>query len=129
MSEAKSEKVNEKLTKIPQNHFFIKCNTLFFVSLDYDTVKEAVAKRKLEDKILSIEQVQVCNCVQVFGLNRHNTTKDAIFHYFENPKNGGGGVCRVDLNENEGWALVFFEQPQGTCRSWGSTARIQLAVH
>lgn len=99
------------------------------MSLDYDTVKEKVAKRKLEDKILSIEQVQDCNCVQVFGLNRHNTTKDAIFHYFENPNNGGGGVCSVDLNENEGWALVFFEQPQGTRRSWGNTARIQLAVH
>ena len=46
------------------------------------------------------------------GLNRENTTKDAVFYYFDNPKNGGD-VSNVELNIKEGWALVYFEDPQG----------------
>ena len=47
------------------------------------------------------------------GLNRENTTKDAVLYYFENPKNGGGDVVGVELNREEGWALVHFEDPEG----------------
>ena len=46
------------------------------------------------------------------GLNRENTTKDTVFYYFDNPKNGGD-VSNVELNIKEGWALVYFEVPQG----------------
>lgn len=61
-----------------------------------------------------MEQVPVCHCVLVTGMNKENTTRDAIFYYFDNPKNGGGGVDSVDLNMTEGSALVFFEDPQGS---------------
>ena len=61
---------------------------------------------------LSIEQVPVSNCVQVTGLNRENTTKDAVLYYFDNLKNGGG-VTNVELNVKEGWAVVHFEDQQG----------------
>ena len=63
--------------------------------------------------MLSIEKVPVCLCVQVTGLNRDNTTEDAVLYYFENPKNGGGDVNNVELNIKEGWALVYFEDPLG----------------
>lgn len=51
--------------------------------------------------------------MEVTGLNRANTTKDAVLYYFGNPKNGGGDVSKVQLNVKEGWALVYFEDPQG----------------
>lgn len=79
---------------------------------DYQAITQAVANRPLDDERLSIEQVPVCNCVQVTGLSRENTTKDAVFYYFDNPKNGGD-VSNVELNIKEGWALVYFEDPQG----------------
>ena len=79
---------------------------------DYQTVTQKVAKRQLEGKKLSIEQVPVCSCVQVIGLNREKTTKDSVLYYFDNRKNGGG-VTNVELNIKEGWALVHFEDPQG----------------
>lgn len=60
-----------------------------------------------------MEQAPVCNCVEVTGLNRANTTKDAVIYYFGNPKNGGGDVSNVKLNVKGGWALVYFENPQG----------------
>ncbi|KAL9972371.1 hypothetical protein ACROYT_G018656 [Oculina patagonica] len=65
----------------------------------------------MEGKTLSIEQVPVCNCVQVTGLNKGNTTEDAVLYFFDNPKNGGG-VTNVELNIEEGWALVHFEDPK-----------------
>ena len=80
---------------------------------DYQTIRQKVAKRQLEGRQLSIEQVPVCNCVQVTCLNRENTTEDAVLYYFENPKNGGGAVINVELNIKEGWALVHFEDPEG----------------
>ena len=51
--------------------------------------------------------------MQVTGLNREETTQDAVFYYFENPNNGGGDVINVELNIKEGWALVHFEDPEG----------------
>ena len=80
---------------------------------DYEVIKQKVAKRKLDGKMLSLEKVPVCHCVLVTGLNRKNTTKDAVFYYFENPRNGGGDVSNVELNIKEGWALVSFEDSQG----------------
>ena len=82
------------------------------LSADFQTVEKKVAKRPLEGKKLSIEQVPVCSCVQVTGLNREKTTRDAVLYYFDNSKNGGG-VTNVELNIKEGWALVYFEDPQG----------------
>ena len=49
----------------------------------------------------------------VTGLNRENTTEDAVLYHFENSKNGGGDVTKVELNIKEGWALVHFEDPEG----------------
>ena len=81
------------------------------LSADFQTVTQKVAKRPLEAKTLSIEQVPICSCVQVTGLSKE-TTRDAVFYYFENSKNGGD-VANVELNIKEGWALVHFEDPQG----------------
>ncbi len=82
------------------------------LSADYQTITQKASKRQLEGKQLSIEEVPVCSCVQVAGLNKENTTKDAVLYFFDNPKNGGG-VTDVELNVKEGWALVHFEDPQG----------------
>lgn len=67
------------------------------LSTDYQTVTQKVAKRQLEGNKLSVEQVPVCNCVQVTDLNSENTTRDAVLYYFDNPKNAGG-VTNVELN-------------------------------
>jgi len=67
----------------------------------------------LDGNPLALEKVPVCHCVQVTGLNKENTTKDAVLYYFDNPKNGGGDVRDVEISTNEGWALVYFEDPQG----------------
>ena len=83
------------------------------LSADYQTITQKVAKRQLEGRQLSIEQVPVCNCVQVTGLNKENTTEDAVLYHFQNPKNGGGDVINAELNKKEGWALVHFEDPEG----------------
>ncbi|KAL9972377.1 hypothetical protein ACROYT_G018663 [Oculina patagonica] len=83
----------------------------FNETYDYQTITQKVAKRQLEGKKLSLEQVPVCSCVQVTGLNQENTTKDAVLYYFDNPRNGGGAT-NVELNIKEGWALVHFKDPQ-----------------
>ncbi|XP_078371828.1 protein mono-ADP-ribosyltransferase PARP14-like isoform X2 [Oculina patagonica] len=83
----------------------------FNETYDYHAITQTVAKKLLEGKKLSIEQVPVCNCVQVTGLNKDKTTKDAVFYFFDNTKNGGG-VTNVELNIKEGWALVHFEDPR-----------------
>lgn len=91
---------------------FGNCETTI-LSADYQTIAQKVAKRQLEGRQLSIEQVPVCNCVIVTCLNREITTEDAVLYHFENSKNGGGVVTNVELNIKEGWALVHFEDPGG----------------
>lgn len=90
----------------------------YIFSVDHQTITQKIAKKSLDGNKLSIEQVTVCNCVQVTGLNREKTTQDAVLYYFENPKNGGGDVIDVELNLKEGWALVHFEDPEGTKMSF-----------
>ena len=86
---------------------------VFCFFADYELIIKKTAKRKLEGNLLTLERVPVCHCVQVTGLNKENTTKDAVLYYFENPKNGGGNVTDVEIRTDEGWALVCFEDPQG----------------
>ena len=83
---------------------------------DYEAITRKTARKTLDDNILAVEKVPICHCVQVMGLNRE-TTKDAVFYYFDNPKKGGGDVSNVEINTDEGWALVYFEEPQGTKRN------------
>lgn len=71
-------------------------------------------KRKLDGNVLGLEKVYVCHCVQVTGLNRESTTDDAVLYHFENPKNGGGDVQKIETHITQGWALVYFEDAQGT---------------
>ena len=72
--------------------------------------------KPLGEKFLVVEQLPVCHYVQVFGFNKETTTEDAVRYYFESPKNtknNGGNVSSVELNLKEGWALVYFEDPEG----------------
>ena len=85
----------------------------FFTLSGYDTITQKVAKKPLDGNVLAVEQVPVCHCVQVTGMNRENTTEDALRYYFENPKSSGGEVSSVELNIKDGWALVYFENPEG----------------
>ena len=80
---------------------------------DYHTVTKKISVRPLEGKTLIAEQLPVCHCVQVSGFNKETTTEDTIRYYFESPKNNGGDVSSVELNLEEGWALVYFEDPKG----------------
>ena len=84
-----------------------------FYTTGYDTITQKVAKKPLDGNMLAVEQVPVCHCVQVTGLDMAKTTEDALRYYFENHKSGGGGVSNVELNIKGGWALVYFENPDG----------------
>ena len=86
---------------------------VFFTLTGHDTITQKVAKKPLDGNMLAVEQVPVCHCVEVTGLNRANTTEDALRYYFENHKSGGGDVSSVELNIKDGWALVYFENPDG----------------
>ena len=90
-----------------------RCYFFFFTLSGYDTITQEVAKKPLDGNMLAVEQVPVCHCVQVTGVNRENTTEDALRYYFENPKSSGGEVRSVELNIKDGWALVYFENPEG----------------
>ena len=58
---------------------------------------------ELEDKLTII----------VSGL-KSTTTKDIVWYYFENPRRSGGGeVLNVDFNE-QGDAVVTFQEVKGT---------------
>ena len=86
---------------------------VFFILTGYDTITQKVAKKPVDGNMLAVEQVPVCHCVEVTGFNRANTTEDALRYYFENHKRGGGDVSSVELNIKDGWALVYFENPDG----------------
>lgn len=62
--------------------------------------------------------------MQVTCLNRENATEDAVLYHFENPKNGGGEVIKVELNIKEGCALVHFVDPEGIKISYLRRAKI-----
>ncbi|CAH3019691.1 unnamed protein product [Porites evermanni] len=86
---------------------------VFKETYSYDTITQKVAKKPLDGNMLAVEQVPVCHCVQVTGLNTAKTTEDALRYYFEKHKSGGGDVSSVELNIKDGWALVYFENPDG----------------
>ena len=66
----------------------------------------------MDGSTLTVERLPVCNCLLVTGLSL-GTTKDAVLLHFENPRRGGGEVDEVELSAEQGWALVFFEYPEG----------------
>ena len=41
------------------------------------------------------------------------TTHDTILFYFENPRQSGGEVKKVEYDDGDTVALVFFEEPSG----------------
>ncbi|XP_068729497.1 protein mono-ADP-ribosyltransferase PARP14-like [Montipora capricornis] len=84
----------------------------FAEEYDYNTITEKSSRRKLDGKILVMEKIPVCDCIQVTGLNPKNTTEDSVRYYFESPKNGGGEVRDVKLFIEQGFALIYFEDPQ-----------------
>ena len=86
---------------------------VFFTLTGYDTITQKVAQKPLDGNMLAVQQVPVCYCVEVTGLNTAKTTEDALRYYFENHNNGGGDVSSVELNRKDGLALVYFENPDG----------------
>ncbi|XP_022795889.1 poly [ADP-ribose] polymerase 14-like isoform X2 [Stylophora pistillata] len=84
----------------------------FREAYDYQFLTKKISEKPLDGKTLSVEQVPVCHCVQVTGLSKEKTTEDGIRYYFASAKNNGGDVSHIDLNIKEGWALVYFEDPE-----------------
>jgi hypothetical protein len=77
-----------------------------------DKVQKKCSTRALDGSHLKIEQVNICDCIEVSGLTP-NTTSDTVLYYFENPKKCGGDVKNVELDPGNTRALVFFEDPSG----------------
>ena len=78
--------------------------------IDLNKVLAECHQRRLDGSTLMVENLPVCNCLLVTGLSS-GTTKDVVFLYFENQ--GGGEVDKVELSAEQGWALVFFKDPEG----------------
>ena len=82
-----------------------------FYHLDFSIIKTKGEERGLDSAKVTIEQVPVCTSIVVSGIS-DNTTRDAIELYFENRRNGGGPVERVELLK-DGRAVVVFQDPKG----------------
>ncbi|KAI8490328.1 positive regulation of interleukin-4-mediated signaling pathway, partial [Branchiostoma belcheri] len=65
--------------------------------------------RDLEHQTISADKVRATNCIQVTGIPP-KASKDNLYYYFENAKRSGGGpVAEVDLDKDQGTALVLFD--------------------
>ena len=88
-------------------HIFL---LLYF--LDFQRIKPEGEKRPLDSAEVSIQQVPACKSILVNGL-ADNTTHDAIRLHFENRRNSGGPVERVQFVPKSGTAVVVFQDPAG----------------
>ena len=75
-------------------------------------LKKKCSTRTLNGSHFHIEQVNVCDCIEVSGLHP-KTNNDAILYYFENARKGGGDVSKVEYVEGSGKAFVFFDNRSG----------------
>jgi len=95
-------------------HFFYSKEKYYTLNVfsDFEKIQTKCKKRTLNGNHLQVEQVSICNCIEVSGLGS-NTTHDTILYYFENPRCGGGDVIKVDYTDGCSVALVFFEDSSG----------------
>ncbi|XP_019646077.1 PREDICTED: poly [ADP-ribose] polymerase 14-like isoform X2 [Branchiostoma belcheri] len=74
-----------------------------------DTLLARCEGRELEQQTISADKVRATNCIQVTGIPP-KASKDNLYYYFENTRRSGGGpVAEVELDKDQGTALVLFD--------------------
>ena len=69
-------------------------------------------KRKLEGRLLTASKVPISNCLLVENLNSM-TTEDTVALYFQNKRNNGGPVEKVEMATDGNKCFVYFERHEG----------------
>ena len=63
--------------------------------------------------MLTVQPVVETNCIIVRGYDE-KTTESTIEYYFDNKKKSGvDGVTEAKMNQEDGYCLVYFENPEG----------------
>lgn len=91
----------------PSNFLHFKC--IFF--LDFAKIQKAIVRKPVEGRLLGVERVPSNRSVQVFNIG--HMTNDSLVTYFENKRSGGSGEVTVNVNRQQGYAIVTFENHVG----------------
>ena len=83
-----------------------------FLLTDFGEISRRCQEEELDGNNLIVEQVNICNSVLVRGLTER-TTKESLWYYFENPRNGGGEIVDIEHDTPAGTAVVHYEDPAG----------------
>ena len=81
------------------------------VIIDFAKIQKAIVRKPIEGRLLGVERVPYTKSLQVFDIG--HITKDGLIHYFENKRSGGSGEVTVNVNRQQGYAIVTFENHVG----------------
>lgn len=76
--------------------------------VDYESVKSIICSRPFQGKMISVQRVQVTNCIQVHSIG--TLTQDSLELYFESRKNGGGDLKILKFIEGNHAIIEFAER-------------------
>ncbi|KAL3865238.1 hypothetical protein ACJMK2_006853 [Sinanodonta woodiana] len=83
----------------------------FSNNIDIAQLGKIFQESRIEGLFLNVERVAISNCILVQNL-QPSSSHDAILYYFENERrSGGGNVERVEMNTEERYCLIYFEDP------------------
>ncbi|KAL3865239.1 hypothetical protein ACJMK2_006854 [Sinanodonta woodiana] len=83
----------------------------FSNNIDIVQLGKIFQERWIEGVFLKVERVEISNCILVQNLHP-SSSRDAILYYFENKRRSGGGdVQRLEMNKEERYCLIYFEDP------------------
>ncbi|KAK3607180.1 hypothetical protein CHS0354_007095 [Potamilus streckersoni] len=81
----------------------------FSDDIDFPKLRKGFKERSIEGTFLQVAKVAISNCIIVQNL-KPSTSYDTILFYFENQRRSGGGeVENVEMNSEERYCLVYFE--------------------
>ena len=97
---------------MPTNFISLKFLTFqMHVILDFAKIQKAIVRKPVEGRLLGVERVPSTKSVQVFNIG--HMTNDSLMTYFENKRSGGSGEVTVNVNRQQGYAIVTFENHAG----------------
>lgn len=89
------------------------CLNFLFFWLDFAKMSKRCKEKKLEGNTLFVQMVEKCQTIYVKGIDK-SITYDLVENFFCNKrKSGGGDVEKVDYHPEDGYCIVYFENPSG----------------
>ncbi|XP_065925390.1 protein mono-ADP-ribosyltransferase PARP14 isoform X4 [Magallana gigas] len=78
---------------------------------DFAKMSKRCKEKKLEGNTLFVQMVEKCQTIYVKGIDK-SITYDLVENFFCNKrKSGGGDVEKVDYHPEDGYCIVYFENP------------------